>query len=761
MRFYVVDPIVPGWPNAPVDTKGFKDAPSVSSVMWVPFPRSIDPTQLDFFVANSPSFVLRSDVAIIGLHPCSAKKVLETPHILDDVERRIEGAPLLVVHHEEGTPVLRQVRGERVEGLEVASALERIREQDVAAVVRRPGSELPKHPGIHYQGPNGDHYEAFLRPGFAARSIEELDRLAFWLAPMLLGRNSFLVDHWSMISIAYHIGRYSTELGDPGAVRVESLRAYDEDRDVLVRRLKGTFGKIKPTTGAVLVSVNSSGRLVRDVLLPAMVEIGFNNPVGIALARTPSPPEHELPSLTMLNHDFARQKHKECQVCARGNSTLIPIQHDSYLLNLAAYIQKTAITREAAQVSTEVVNRYRGIGAFWVHRTHSDGRHHAYFVDLAPILQLEIFKKRLVEIVRPWQDADIELILHPDNEVASQLASMVADELGVTNVIKCNERQLSRLSCGEMDTLLRARRICLVDDVVISGARVYGYRNALNTIYRRNGIERCELYCLVGLARTRSEKALISVSDVVHHSSANPRFLSVECFFLPNWDETECGWCAELRVLGQLPRDIQDRLLIHNRLQALRLTAGLVDDLFLPWTGGEEMGQIGSNDAWPADESEYNSSRFWELGPKSVFGDVQSADLAVSVAAAVQRLRGSRKEGGTWRESNLDEVFHSPVAKVLDPELYLAGRYYEPVLVASILRALKPHDIRAPGDDFYLHERIKLLAAVDSSRELHGELVLAAALNQLTYASHNALLHAHPDMRALVEAIFGSKSPIV
>ena len=369
MRFYVVDPIVPGWPNAPVDTKGFKDAPSVSSVMWVPFPRSIDPTQLDFFVANAPSFVLRSDVAIIGLHPCSAKKVLETPHILDDVERRIEGAPLLVVHHEEGTPVLRQVRGERVEGLEVASALERIREQDVAAVVRRPGSELPKHPGIHYQGPNGDHYEAFLRPGFAARSIEELDRLAFWLAPMLLGRNSFLVDHWSMISIAYHIGRYSTELGDPGAVRVESLRAYDEDRDVLVRRLKGTFGKIEPTTGAVLVSVNSSGRLVRDVLLPAMVEIGFNNPVGIALARTPSPPEHELPSLTMLNHDFARQKHKECQVCARGNSTLIPIQHDSYLLNLAAYIQKTAITREAAQVSTEVVNRYRGIGAFWVHRT--------------------------------------------------------------------------------------------------------------------------------------------------------------------------------------------------------------------------------------------------------------------------------------------------------------------------------------------------------------------------------------------------------
>ena len=69
MRFYVVDPIAPGWPTAPVDTEGFADAPSIASVMWMPFPRSIDPPQLDFFVANSPPFVLRSDVAIIGLHP--------------------------------------------------------------------------------------------------------------------------------------------------------------------------------------------------------------------------------------------------------------------------------------------------------------------------------------------------------------------------------------------------------------------------------------------------------------------------------------------------------------------------------------------------------------------------------------------------------------------------------------------------------------------------------------------------------------------
>ena len=276
--------------------------------------------------------------------------------------------------------------------------------------------------------------------------------------------------------------------------------------------------------------------------------------------------------------------------------------------------------------------------------------------------------------MRPWHDIGIDLILHPDHAAAARLASMVAEELGVTSIVGRDERQLSRLTCAEMYALLGARRICLVDDAVISGARVYGYRNALNAIRRSHGAEQCELYCLVGLARTRSEKALISVSDVFHHSSAHPRFLSVECFFLPNWDESECRWCAELRILDNLPLEIQDRPLISDRLHALRSPAGLVDDLFLPWTGGDEMGRIESIEPWPADDPKYKN-RFWELGPSSVFGDVQNADLAVSVAAAVQRLRGSRKKAdGTWRESELDEVFHSPLAKVLGSGLITATR---------------------------------------------------------------------------------------
>lgn len=755
MRFYVINHLLSGFQHAPINTEGFPNAPTVSSVMWVPFPRTLDTEQLDFFIANIPSFVLRSDITVIGLHPRSMRAIEGSDHILDDVGKRIENAPLYIVCHEHGQPVMKHISGSTIEGLETSSTLDRIRQQDVAEVVRRPGSELPRHPGVHYEGPNKDHYEAFLRPGFATQATEELDRIAFWLAPMLGGRTNVLVDHWSMIAIAYHVGSYSNELGHHHGVTVQSLRNYDENIDLLVDRLKSTFGPIQPhqaATGAVLLSVNSSGRLANNLLFPAMDRVGFENPVGIAIARSPSRTDpsidsgSQIHSLTTLDESFMRQPADECKVCSLGNATLIPIQHDSYLLNLAAHTQAVDIKSSLAKMSTEMVNRYRDIGAFHVHRTHTDGRHHAFFVDLKPILQSRIFKQRLSGVVSQWKHKNIEIVLHPRHDTAKTLAHMVADELGVPNVVGCDERSIANndkfreLSCDEKDLLLASRRICLVDDAVITGSRVRGYLNCLKVIRRIHRAGEFELYCIVGVARTRSEKALMGVSDMVHHSDRNPRFLSVEKLFLPNWDQSECRWCAELQILGRLPRYVQDLGMVFDRLQALRRPEGFTTGLFLPWT---------SDDRNVAD-------RYWKLGRESVFGEVQGADLAVSVAASVQRLRGrQRQPSGKWSESQLDEVFRSPLAKVLDSQLYIAGRYYEPVLVASILRASRRHDIRAPGNDSELRNHVESLASAESSSELHGELVLAIALNQLPRNRNldDAIKLAHPDIAALVQSM--------
>ena len=736
MWFHVVDPLSFETPKRSIETNGFIGAPSIASVMWMPFPRSVDPVEIDMFVANTPAYVLRSDAVVIGLHADAATRLRKVPYVLDDIARRTGNVPALVVYSKDGTPIIEQFAGERMEELESDQTLKHICEQDVAEVVRRPGGELPKHPGIHYEGPNGDHYEAFLRPGFGARSIEELDRLAFWLAPILRNKKCLVVDHWSMIAIAYHVGSYLADMGDSAGIKVASVGEYGEDRDVLRHRLKRAFGHFDSESGAVLVSVNSSGRLVRNVLLPTMTDLGFKNATGIALARTPNPAEHKLRALTSLSDDFRRHAPADCPACAR-ESNLIPIQHDSYMLNLAAYTQTTTIKRADTRAPTSVIERYAGIGAFSVHRTHSDDRHHAFFVNLEPILEHGQFRQRLRSTLLPWRNRGIELVLHPEHDVAAQLASMVAKELGVANTIGCDERRLSRLSSGEMNALVSARRICMVDDVVISGARVFGYRAGISGIKRTQESAKYALYCLVGIARATSEKALMSVSDVVHHSSADPRFLSVERLFLPKWHRKDCRWCAELRILSELPDEMKDLPLIRGRLEALRDPSGLVDGLFLPWTDDQHKG----------------GGEFWKLGPESVFGEVQGADLAISVAAAIQRMRGERRDSPSgWRESELDDVFRSPVAKVLDSRFFLGGRFHEPAIVAAILRASKGHDLMAPGNGLRLQERVASLASTEGWAELHGELMLAARLGQLPRTSYE-FSKAHPDIEAAAKVI--------
>lgn len=709
--------------------------------MWVPFPRSIDPARMDAFIANAcPSFVLRSDIVIIGLHPTSAEAVLRTDDILDDVAQRVEFAPLYIVYHVNGHPVLRHVRGPTVVGLESSSALEKIRDRDIAAVVRRPGTELPTHPRIHYQGPNGDHYRAFLRPGFGVRSIEELDRISFWLGPLLANRSSLLVDHWSMISIAYHVGQYATiEKWITDQVRVQSIRSYTEHIDALSDRIAGTFDRIESDGGAILLSVNSSGRLARNLLIPAMKQVGFHDPVIVAIASSPNSHVPDMEALTILDRDFSRQDPATCEACTRPDSILIPIPYDTYLLGLSAHVHRTAIGVKHTEYSTDLVSRYSGLGAFKTHVTHLDGRHHAYFVDVVSMLEQEIFATRAKQRVRSWVGQDIDLIVHPDHFAAKRLAMLVADELNVGRIVECNEK-LHKLEQEDKDAILQANRICVVDDVVITGSRILGYRNSVNRLRRISDRDDCELYCFIGVARTPSEKALVSISDMFRHRKRNQRFLYVECPFLPNWDEKDCRWCAELRILDGVSAELVHLSFVNNRLRLLRSKGGLSTDLFPIWLG-EQRSMV----------------EYWNLGPGSIFGDVQEADLAISVASAVQYMRGKhRSKDGTWLPSELDEEFHSPISKTLDPEFFVTKRFFEPVLKASILRSTRAHDIMAAGYERELSDQLDILIRDDSFRGLWWELAIAMAVDQLPRNLLDKMAKCCSEGMDLIRSVLGS-----
>ena len=742
MLFYVVDPLIPQWPSAPVETDQFTGASQIQSAMWVPFPRSIDPNQIDTFIADAcPPFVLRSDIVIIGLHPSSANAVLRTSHILDDVMHRVEYAPVYLVYHYEGRPVIRHARGPRVPSIESGLTLDKIRDRDLAAVVRRPGTELPKHPKIHYQGPNGDHYRAFLRPGLGLRSIEELDRISFWLGPLLSGRSNILVDHWSMIAIAYHVGQYAAREGwTSEPVSVQSLRSYNESIDALSRRIGGTFDRIEPNNGAILISVNSSGKLANNLLTPAMLRAGFRDPTTVAIANTIQSPESHLEALTVLDEDFERHDPASCTVCEASDSVLIPIPYDTYLLSLSAHIHRTAISKKHTDRAKGMISRYRDIDAFKTHVTHSDGRHHAYFVDLLPMLKQDIFQRRATKLLQSWRKRNIGLIIHPSHEAAKSLAAIVAHELRIVKVIECDEK-LQDITREDRRTILEENCICIVDDVIISGSRLRGYRNSINRCRRACGHQDSELYCFVGVSRTPSKKVLTSISDMFRYAHGDRCFLCVENLFLPNWGVHDCRWCFELRILNNIPNAMQGLEFVKDRLITLSHGAGLVRGLFPVWPNHIDM-----------------SEDYWKLGPDSIFGDVQGADLVISVAAAVQSMRGKDREAdGAWLGSELDEVFQSPVAKILAPEFWATNRFYEPVLKASILRCTKAHDIVAPGSEKELLDELQVLVNDESFRGLGWELVLAMAMHQLPRTLYDMMPQLPSELTALVASVLGSK----
>ena len=755
MQFHVVDINGPQSRIETYTTEPLQVVPSIHSMAWIPFSKNRDPSQLGYLIGNLPSYVLRSDALAIGFHPRTAMEIPNLEFVLDEVARRIEGGPLLLVQHNtEGNPTIAQIRGPECVGLASGATLERIVQFDVAEVVRRPGSVLPKHPGFHYEGPNGDHYEAFLRTGFSVRSTDELDRLSFWLAPKLRGRRCLLVDHSSMIAVGYHISRYIAELGGDSDIIVESLRTYDEDFDDLVNRLRGAFNSPRPSDGCVLVSVNSSGRLMCGRLIPAMKEVGFSDPIGLAIARTPGKQDHTITSLTTLADEFTRFAASDCPLCQNNNSTLVPIQPDSYLLDLATNIRFTAITREITKHSTPVIERYKGIGAFSVHRTHSNGNHYAYFINMTPILESKAFHKRLRKALRPWKNIEIDLIVHPNNENAQNLAKMIAKHLSVECVLSCDERNITALEGDCKCRLIKSKHICLVDEVLNTGSKIFGYRRAINTVRLQSEANEYEFYCIVGVNRCQSERELVGITDVLHHSNKSIRFLSVERLCLPGWNDQECRWCAEQRLWTRLPDGVQGLSFVQDRLERLNHHGGLENDLFLSWTSNQHK-------KWYSDIltriRQVGLQRFWTLGPNSVFGDVQNADLAVSVAASLQTMRNEKRgPDGTWRDNSLSDVFHSPIAKVLDPEKYIMARFYDPVIIAAILRAAKRHDVRVPNPEFErkLQDRLQKLSDAPNFVELHGELMLAAAFRQLPECFDNAIALAHSEMKEAVEGIF-------
>ncbi|MCA1707736.1 MAG: phosphoribosyltransferase domain-containing protein [Actinobacteria bacterium] len=352
-------------------------------------------------------------------------------------------------------------------------------------------------------------------------------------------------------------------------------------------------------------------------------------------------------------------------------------------------------------------------------------------VDVEKLLESEEFQRRCEEMAARLATLQIDRIICPAHQCARAIAAFLAKQLQVPYTPVDEDTLLSRAGTPPLSEVRRGSRILVVDDVVITGHRLTGYQRALHDAGLVGHAGGVELTYAVAVARPPSTTAMQGIRDMVPPG----RFFAAAEFLLPDWqDERDCPWCVELRLLESHAALVDRHATLAARKDVLLdRSTGLWSDLFLPWGQGSS--------AWPSHPAEtleewnrrfewlerveprFSSRLSWDLGPGSVFGAPSEIGLYVTIAGAVQALRSSG-------ELHADD-YQTPLSKVLDPYLYLRGRFYDPIVIASILRASQRHDLRATRIEKLLRRATgeKLFYGVYS--ELRSELVFAMSTGKL------------------------------
>lgn len=675
---------------------------SGATIFYVLVPRWVSPGQIDTLInLLDEQHRVAADLVIFRLHPQFASN-FSSSNAPEDLVERFPGTPTLTLEwsgdfqcQQLGGPPLSDIDG-------LADCLISVlRHAEARALLDRSGVVLPADDTFHYEGPNGRHYESFVRVGTAIQSIDVLDGLTFWLLPWLTRCSVIVLDSWTILSLGLHASRYLAELpGGLQSIAVECQRSYDEPEEQLQQRLTSLRRQRGNSPGRALVvmSVSSTGA-TGSRIGQICTTSGFEHVDTVSLY---APGGDVGEAFCSLDEIASHWDEANCPHCAEESSR-VRVMPDTYLLDLAATVRDdVAIRLPHVQQGREFFSRYGGVGAISVHRNQEDDeRHHMIYVDVGALLATHAFHEKLDQTL--GEVGEVDLVLCPEHSDGCGLAATVASLLGIS-WLAANPERLLDLKQSEAEKLEAAVRILVVDDIVMTGTRLRRYRNAL---HRRGRVDDSfELHFLAGVARPDSLLALRGIADYIDRPPAAPRFHYVELLLLPNWGQNECPWCIESALLQRHGAQVRDRDQLEARQATLGdLTRGLQDGLFMEWLA-----------AAPPPTSP------WQLGPESIFQVQTEPELFAAVANALQVLRSDQL---------LNERFTLPVAKILDRRLTISGRFYDSVITACLLRATRRHDLRSTATDAELETEVVRRLEDAPHVALHGELLFALARRHL------------------------------
>jgi hypothetical protein len=720
-------------------------------VLALMLPRHADINDLDDEWQRLDGLVItQTDAAILRIHPGEEEEYLPrngrtAPGL--EVLRRRSRAPLYLLYwagddyqltlasvHDDSPPVDAETQRRLIQ--EIARA-------ELSVYASDPRARLPRNDSFHYVGPNGQHYRSFIRVQSVLQIPDRLDSVSFWLLPFVEPETVVLLDTSTISVVGLHLGQYLRETGLSARRSVRSvhpMRGYDSAvQEVVQRQIEALVARPEERQHAlVLVSVVGTGGLALRGRSFAD-HLHFDRITAVGIYGTGTERENleqgQLDRIiASLDEDLGRCHPEACPACSekrRGRSPALIISRDSYQVEVAHRVA-AELNQTAIETAVEIVARYPS-AAFSVHRQepiqglNRRPRHHGIFVDIAELLRAPdgAFVTRLLAkagSLRP----DVDVVLTPEHPTAREMGRLISTHLGLPEPIHRNSERFGELTTDERRRLT-GTRVLLVDDAIISGSRLRGYRMDLLT----HRLDPRKVHVLAGVCRPPSRTMRASIAGLADQLGERENTLhTVEDLLLPNLNESTCPWCWERDLLlnygrlgEEIPPDLIDRV---DRLD----TNGLENGLFWGWRQDD-----------------------FRLGPGSVLGeaDLTQAQIFTIVAAGLQRMRSS---------GDLDEEYTPPVSKVLNPAFWADGRYYAEPITASILRAANAHDLTAPVAGREFQDAVNRRWEEPASANLRAEMLLATIAGKLPLLEGTETAVNDPEVDEAFAFFFSSQLPL-
>jgi orotate phosphoribosyltransferase len=551
----------------------------------------------------------------------------------------------------------------------------------------------------HFITPSGRHCSIFLRVGDAIRSVEALDRVAFWLLPEVAAASAVFVDSWTISPVllrCLHLLNskipFDCLAGHPRSESAMAAAAIDR-----------LISPLAPNPSvACVISVTSSGsfaEFVRRTVRAVNRPLNLNITSIYAFAGVTGEFTSVLCELPDRVENFASSD--DCSMCQTKESVAISVDPRLYYFRDRRESEK-ALTPSHFSVSEESYSHLSSVpGVLRVHRDDNSGgstKHHTFNVDVPTLLGTQEYRSKCVDAIASLKPRP-SVIVAPGHESGKLLASIAAEVLRAEVIFHETLRPTMGLPLEASAKLRQSESILVVDDVLNTGKRMRDYNRALREHF---GHLKSVAYFAV-VARTESVEELRRIETALrvgHQWQGTISYL--EKIFLPRWDSDICPWCKEFQFLSLVsesmarpPSWLQERL---SRLSERE--QGIVEEPLLLLPGVQP--------------------RVLAPQSKSVAAGTGSMTLLFEFASALQQMR-------TEPDVELRLSQHATYANVFASR-NLIYNYDETLLQAITLRLVRDKEWGEERRGF-LHEELKKYAAEVERDILLGELLLATTRN--------------------------------